>query len=66
ICTIVPGCNLETHLGSIATHRGHTKTLYAANYDHARKLLRTLEKRRKARGYSLTESRLQGRKKVVT
>ena len=45
---------LKRTWGSIDTHRGQTKTLYADNYDHALKLLRNLEKRRKARGYILT------------
>lgn len=44
---------LKRTWGSIDTHRGHTKTLYADNYDHALKLLRNLEKRRKVRGYTL-------------
>lgn len=46
---------LKRTWGSIDTHRGHTKTLYADNYDHALKLLRNLEKRRKTRGYTWTD-----------
>ncbi len=47
---------LKRTWGSIHTHRGHGKTLYADDYNHARKLLRDVEKRRKTRGYILTDS----------
>jgi len=47
---------LKRTWGSIQTHRGQNVTLYADNYDHAIKLLRDVEKRRKARGYTLTGS----------
>ena len=46
---------LKRTWGSIHTHRGQNMTLYADNYDHALKLLRDVEKRRKARGYILTD-----------
>ncbi len=42
---------LKRTWGSIDTHRGQSKTLYANDYDHALKLLQKLEKRRKARGF---------------
>lgn len=45
---------LKRTWGSIYTHRGQSMTLYADNYDHAFKLFRDVEKRRKARGYTLT------------
>lgn len=38
--------------GSISTNRGNTKTIEAANYEHALKLLDEVEKRRKTRGYT--------------
>lgn len=41
--------------GSVHSHRGHSITLCADNYEHALKLLRDVEKRRKTRGYTLTD-----------
>ncbi len=46
---------LKRTWGSIQTHRGHSKTLCADDYEHARKLLREVEKRRKTRGYTQTD-----------
>ncbi len=42
---------LKRTWGSIRTHRGQNMTLYTDNYEDALKLLRDVEKRRKARGY---------------
>ena len=46
---------LKRTWGSIHTHRGHSKTRYADDYEQARKLLRDVEKRRKARDYTQTD-----------
>jgi len=40
--------------GSIHSHRGHSITLSADDYEHALKLLHAVEKRRKTRGYTQT------------
>jgi len=40
--------------GCVHSHRGQNMTLYADNYDHARKLLDDVAKRRKSRVYVLT------------
>jgi len=45
---------LKRTWGSIHTHRGHSKTVCADNYEHALKLLQVVVKRRRARGYSQT------------
>jgi hypothetical protein len=41
--------------GSIHSHRGHSITIRATDYEHALKLLREIEKRRTTRGYTLTD-----------
>ena len=46
---------LKRTWGSIHSHRGHSMTLCADNYEQALKLLRDVEKRRKTRGYTQTD-----------